>query len=81
MLFDSTTFVQMQSGMNQEEQIKELYSVVFKLINGFEDLKKTNARLIEINILLTRENQELKQELEKYRSFSEFCKISSVISS
>lgn len=67
--------------MNQEEQIKELYSIVFKLINELEDLKKTNARLIETNIILTRENQELKQKLEKYRSFSEFCKISSVISS
>jgi transposase len=68
MLFDSTTFVQMQSGMNQKEQIKELYSVVFRLINELEDLKKTNARLIETNILLTGENQELKQELEKYRT-------------
>jgi len=67
--------------MNQEEQIKELYSIVFKLINERGDLKETNARLIEKNIILTRENQELKQELEKYRSFSEFCKISSVISS
>ena len=43
-------------------------SVVFKLINELEDLKKTNARLIEANILLTRENQELKQQLEKYRT-------------
>ena len=43
-------------------------SVVFKLINELEDLKKTNARLIEANILLTRENQELKQQLENYQT-------------
>ncbi|MDP3912865.1 MAG: IS66 family transposase, partial [Bacteroidota bacterium] len=54
--------------MDQSQQIKELYSVVFRLINKIEDLKNTNARLLKANMVLTQENQILKQELEKYRT-------------
>ena len=40
--------------MDHGQQIKELYSIIYKLINEVESLKKINA--------------ELRQELEKYRT-------------
>jgi len=54
--------------MDQDQQIKELYSVVFRLINEIEDLKNTNALLLKANMMLTQENLILKQKLEKYRT-------------
>lgn len=47
--------------MDHEQQINELYAVVFKLINELESQKKINAELRQ-------ENNFLKQQLEKYQT-------------
>jgi len=67
-MFVSFTFVQMQKRMNQDQQIAELYDIVFNLINELEGFKKTNAQLQNEIIRLSQENQLLKQKLEKYRT-------------
>lgn len=54
--------------MNQEQQINELYSIVYNLINELEGFKKTNVQLQDQIIRLNQENQLLKQKLEKYRT-------------
>jgi transposase len=52
--------------MDSGQQLNELYSIIFKLSNELEDLKRTNTHFQNENIRLSQENQFLKQELEKY---------------
>jgi len=47
--------------MDHGQQIDELYSIIYKLIDEVESLKKINEELRQ-------ENSSLKQELEKYRN-------------
>jgi transposase len=47
--------------MDHEQQIEELYSIIYKLISEVESLKKINAELRQ-------ENNFLKQQLEKYQT-------------
>ncbi len=47
--------------MDHGQQIDELYSIIYKLIDQVESLKKFNEELRQ-------ENNSLKQELKKYRT-------------
>ena len=54
--------------MDHEQNINELYTLVYSLISELESLKVSNAQLQKENARLSQENQLLKQELEKYRT-------------
>jgi transposase len=54
--------------MNHEQPINELYGIVFNLIKELDSFKRTNVQLQDQIIHLNKENQLLKQKLEKYRT-------------